>query len=75
MAISADKLNQKILALAVTLAMWVMPAAPSLLAQAVSARLEGVVSDPNQAVVPGAEVVITNSATNIAYEAVTNESG
>ena len=46
-----------------------------LLAQAVSARLEGRVIDPTQAVIPGVTVAATNEATNIAIEAITNESG
>lgn len=46
-----------------------------LMGQAVSARLEGRVMDPTQAVVPGVTLTATNEATNIAIEAVTNESG
>lgn len=44
-------------------------------AQAVSARLEGVVSDASQAVIPGAAVVATNVATNSTYKATANENG
>ena len=46
-----------------------------LMAQAVSARLEGRVMDQTGAIVPGVTVTATNEATNIATEAVTNESG
>ncbi|MBI4474169.1 MAG: carboxypeptidase regulatory-like domain-containing protein, partial [Acidobacteria bacterium] len=46
-----------------------------VMAQAVSARLEGIVEDPSKAVVPGVTVIATNSATNISYESVTNEVG
>ncbi len=44
-------------------------------AQAVSARLEGVVSDATQAVIPNAKVVATNKATGLEYDTATNESG
>lgn len=47
---------------------------PSLLAQ-VSARLEGLVTDPSRAVVPGATIAARNNATNITYETVSNEVG
>ncbi len=57
------------------LAVLMLLAAPSLFAQAVSARLEGVVSDTGQALVPGASVVATNIATNIAHKTTTNETG
>ncbi|MGH9837806.1 MAG: TonB-dependent receptor [Blastocatellia bacterium] len=57
------------------LAVLLLLAAPSLFAQAVSARLEGIVSDANQAIVPGASVVATNVATNITYKTTTNETG
>ena len=46
-----------------------------LMAQSVSARLEGRVMDSTQAVIPGVVVVATNEATNIATEDLTNESG
>ncbi|HNG29497.1 MAG TPA: carboxypeptidase-like regulatory domain-containing protein, partial [Blastocatellia bacterium] len=50
-------------------------ATPIASAQSVSARLEGVVSDQAQALVPGAKVVVTNNRTGLGYEAVANESG
>src|SRR5262245_60420845 len=46
-----------------------------LLAQVTTARLEGFVRDPSEAVVPGAAVVAVHEATRISYEVVTNESG
>lgn len=49
--------------------------APDVIAQAVSARLEGVVLDQSPAVIPAVNVIVTNEATNIAYESVTNETG
>lgn len=52
-----------------------MTAASFLPGQVVSIRLEGVVSDPSQAVVPGAAATARNVATNISYQAVTNEAG
>lgn len=44
-------------------------------AQGVYARLEGLVQDSSQAVIPGVSVVATNEGTNIIYASVTNEAG
>src|SRR5262249_12996826 len=44
-------------------------------AQVVTARLDGLVQDQTQAVVPGVNIAVTNEATNIAYTSVTNETG
>ncbi len=71
----ASFLSNKILPSGCLLAAFILLAAPSLFAQAVSARLEGVVSDTGQALVPGASVVATNVATNIAHKTTTNEAG
>jgi len=49
--------------------------AAMVMAQVTGARLEGVVKDQTQAVIPGATVIATNEATNIAYETTTNMSG
>lgn len=48
---------------------------PNGSSQAVSARLEGLVQDQSQAVIPGVSVVVINEATNITHESVTNETG
>lgn len=44
-------------------------------AQVTTARLEGVVKDQTDAVVPGVTMVATNVGTNIATEVITNETG
>lgn len=44
-------------------------------AQITSARLEGIVKDASQAVVPGVAVIATNEGTNISYTSSTNDSG
>jgi hypothetical protein len=44
-------------------------------AQVTTARLEGVVKDPTDAVIPGVVVVATNAGTNVSTEAITNDSG
>src|SRR5688500_5150875 len=46
-----------------------------LFSQAVSARLEGVVEDQTNAVIPGVTVVATNAATNLTYDSLPNEVG
>lgn len=48
---------------------------PAAMGQAVSARLEGLVQDQSQAVIPGVSVTATNAGTNITYESITNEAG
>jgi len=50
-------------------------AAPVLIAQVTSARLEGFVRDPSEAVVPGVVVVATRMESGISFQAMTNESG
>lgn len=52
-----------------------LAAMPVALAQAPTGQINGTVSDPTGAVVPGAIVILTNSATNIKREIITNESG
>jgi hypothetical protein len=44
-------------------------------AQIRSATITGTVTDPQQGVVPGATVVVTNEGTNATVQLVTNESG
>ena len=44
-------------------------------AQTAGARLEGIVKDASQAVIPGVTVTATNEGTNISTTSVTNESG
>src|ERR1051326_1255791 len=46
-----------------------------LRAQSVSARLEGLLRDQTQAVIPGVTITATNESTNISTTAVTNEAG
>src|SRR5438105_14519077 len=43
--------------------------------QTTTASITGTVTDPSGAVVPNVKVVATNTATNVAYTATTNESG
>jgi hypothetical protein len=47
----------------------------TLRAQQLGGRLEGVVSDPQGAVVPGARVVATHQETNTTYRATTSDTG
>ncbi|MBM3790952.1 MAG: TonB-dependent receptor, partial [Acidobacteria bacterium] len=56
-------------------ALFVLSASTNAHAQAVSARLEGRVMDPSQAIIPGVVVVATNENTNISTETITNDSG
>lgn len=44
-------------------------------AQVTTSRLEGVVRDATEAVVPGVTIVATHVSTNIAFETLTNETG
>src|SRR5664279_1193365 len=48
---------------------------PQLLAQTSNAQLSGSVTDTSGAVVAGAEIKAVNTATNVAYAAVSNGSG
>ncbi|MBM3790547.1 MAG: hypothetical protein FJW35_09390, partial [Acidobacteria bacterium] len=48
---------------------------PSADAQVAGARLEGIVRDASQAVVPGATVTATNEGTNISFTSLSNETG
>src|SRR5436190_23944185 len=50
-------------------------AALTLWAQSFTANLTGVVSDPQGGVIPGAEVVVTNTATGQARTAITSSDG
>jgi len=50
-------------------------ATPALLAQDTTATILGTVTDPTGATVPKAEVVVTNTQTNVATTVVTTESG
>lgn len=52
-----------------------LPLVPNLNAQAVSARLEGLVQDPSKGVIPGVTVTAINSGTGLTYQATSNESG
>jgi len=44
-------------------------------AQTITASITGTIADPSGAVVPGVKVTATNTSTNNAYNATTNESG
>jgi len=57
---------------AMALSMFLAVEAP---AQGVSARLEGLVTDQSEAVIPGVNVFVINEATNVSHEAITNETG
>ncbi|MGH9792628.1 MAG: carboxypeptidase-like regulatory domain-containing protein, partial [Candidatus Acidiferrales bacterium] len=63
-------MKRTIVLLAVTLLL-VLPC----VAQELSGRIEGGVTDPQGAVIPGASVVATHVDTNIEYRATTNEVG
>ncbi|MGH9859170.1 MAG: carboxypeptidase-like regulatory domain-containing protein, partial [Candidatus Acidiferrales bacterium] len=58
----------------VLLALFSLLALPCI-AQELSGRIEGSVTDPQGAVIPGASVVATHVDTNIEYRATTNEVG
>lgn len=49
--------------------------APETGAQVVGARLEGIVKDASQAVIPGVAVTATNEGTAISYTGLTNDTG
>lgn len=49
--------------------------AVSVLAQAGQGSVEGTVTDPSGAVVPGVNLKLTNTATNVSFNATTNEAG
>jgi hypothetical protein len=49
--------------------------ATALFAQLQAGRIGGIVTDPQHAVVPGAEVTVTNTGTNIAQTVKTDDSG
>ena len=53
----------------------IIPSLQVVLAQTAGARLEGIVKDSTQAVIPGVSVTATNEGTNISYTSVTNETG
>src|SRR5512147_1496999 len=54
-------------------AIFVAAFAPAALAQ--GARLEGIVKDASQAVIPGVTVTATNDGTGISYTSLTNDTG
>jgi hypothetical protein len=63
------------IAFAITVGVCLFASAKDGAAQAVSARLEGVVQDQTQAVIPGVGVAAINEGTNLKYDSVTNETG
>ena len=61
---------------AICLALAVCFSLPTLLsAQGASGRILGRIADPSGAVLAGAKVTLTNEATSIAHDTLTNESG
>ncbi len=65
--------NNRIAVLAFILAFVLL--CQAAVAQVTTARLEGVIKDQTDAVVPGVTVVATQTGTNITFEAVSNEIG
>ncbi len=49
--------------------------APDLLGQAATARVDGVVKDQTEAVVPGVRMTFTDQGTNLTYEVISNDRG
>jgi len=60
---------------ALTLLLLVCLFPPEAGAQVVGARLEGIVKDASQAVIPGVTVTATNEGTGISYTGLTNDTG
>lgn len=69
-----SKFKTNLLALWAVLAL-LFVATPTMMAQIIRGALEGTVSDPNGALISGAKVTITNTATNKEVTANTNERG
>jgi hypothetical protein len=65
--------NTRIAGLALILALVFL--CQAAMAQVTTARLEGVIKDQTEAVVPGVTVVATQTGTNLTFEAVSNEIG
>src|SRR6516164_1489383 len=56
-------------------AVWLIATVPIARSQEVRALIGGKVTDPTDAVVPGAEVVVTSDDTGVAQRTTTNEQG
>lgn len=67
--------TRKVIARSVVLLVALLFAVPYVSAQVTTGNLQGVVKDPNGAVVAGATVKITNTATGIVKETTTNDEG
>jgi len=67
--------SQRTLSLFLLTFVLLLAASTALHAQAVSARLEGLVQDSTEAVIPGVTVVATHVDTNLTYEVISNETG
>jgi len=72
---SASAFNSRLRLLSVAILLLLLGLAAEASAQVTTARLEGVVRDSSEAVVPGAKVVARQDGTNLSYDAVSNESG
>ena len=70
--IAASQAGLRALAVAVLLS---LPACTQTQAQTSNAQVSGLITDSSGAVVAGAQITATNTATNVAYNAVSNESG
>lgn len=68
-------LRAAVLAIFMAAVVFIVFAGPTVHAQAVSGNIVGLVTDSNKSVVVRAEVVATNEATGVAYQAVTNSIG
>ncbi|MBA3712197.1 MAG: TonB-dependent receptor [Pyrinomonadaceae bacterium] len=71
----AHKVNSKLWLFSVVALLLLVGWAAEATAQVTTARLEGLVKDQTDAVVPGVTVVATQDGTNIAHEAISNETG
>ena len=66
--------NRRLKWLVVALMLAAIPVSAAL-AQTAGARLEGIVKDASQAVIPGVTVTATNDGTGISYTSLTNDTG
>ena len=67
-----ELVRSKVLLFVIVLVAWTAPVKAQL---ASSTSLTGTVTDPSNAIVPGANIRAVNTATGIAYTATTNQNG